>query len=156
MVTTESGSRGAVSRMVMSCTLPVDTWIKVGMDPRRSSNVCILTAALVFRKVAQGKIDRDRSIVVESKGYRDLSSELGERHGDELIPAGERSYAMTPFVLVDDFPELVMGYLLEQLCENRFPRIHRRSSPGHSEGNYKPEAISNRKILKSSLCPYVS
>jgi hypothetical protein len=84
------------------------------------------------------------------------SSELGERHGDELVPAGERSYAMTPLVLVDDFPEMVMGYLLEQLCENRFPRIHRRSSPGRSGGNYMPEAISNRKILKSSLYHYVS
>ena len=83
------------------------------------------------------------------------SRELGKRHGDELIPAGEGSYAMTPLVSVDDFPKLVMGYLLEQLCKNGFPRIHRRSSPGRSEGNYKPEGISNRKIRKSSFCPYV-
>ena len=76
MVTTESGSRGTVSRMVTSCTLPVDTWIKVGMDPRRSSNVCILKAALVSRNVAQGKSDRHRSMVVESNAYRDLSNSM--------------------------------------------------------------------------------
>ena len=37
------------------------------MEPRRSRKVCILMAALVFRKCAQGKRDRHRSMVVESK-----------------------------------------------------------------------------------------
>lgn len=40
--------------------------MKVGMLPRRSSSVCILTAALVVRNGAQGNTDRHRSIVVES------------------------------------------------------------------------------------------
>ena len=39
--------------------------MKLGMLPRRSSSVCIFTAALVERKCAQGNIDRHRSIVVE-------------------------------------------------------------------------------------------
>ena len=38
-----------------------------GILPRRSSSVCIFTAALVVRKCAQGKSDRHRSMVVESK-----------------------------------------------------------------------------------------
>ena len=41
--------------------------MKLGMDPRKSSNVCNFTAALVVRKLAQGKTDRHRSIVVESR-----------------------------------------------------------------------------------------
>ena len=43
--------------------------MKLGMEPRKSSRVCILTAALVVRKVAQGNIDRHKSIVVESSAY---------------------------------------------------------------------------------------
>ena len=37
------------------------------MLPRRSSSVCIFTAALVVRKCAHGKTDRHRAMVVESK-----------------------------------------------------------------------------------------
>src|SRR5712671_1497911 len=33
--------------------LPLEMWIKLGMGPRKSSSVCILTAALVLRKSAQ-------------------------------------------------------------------------------------------------------
>jgi len=40
--------------------------MKLGMLPRRSSNVCIFTAALFERKCAHGNIDRHRSMVVES------------------------------------------------------------------------------------------
>jgi len=39
---------------------------EAGMLPRKSSRVCIFTAALVERKCAQGKTDRHRSMVVES------------------------------------------------------------------------------------------
>jgi hypothetical protein len=49
-----------------SCSLPLDMWMKLGMLPRRSSSVCIFTAALVERKRAQGNTDRHRSMVVES------------------------------------------------------------------------------------------
>ena len=38
-----------------------------GILPRRSINVCILTAPLLFLKRAHGKNDRQRSIVVESR-----------------------------------------------------------------------------------------
>ena len=41
-------------------------WMKLGMLPRRSSSVCILTAALVERNCAHGNNDRHRSMVVES------------------------------------------------------------------------------------------
>ena len=40
---------------------------KIGMLPRRSSSVCIFTAALVVRKCAHGKTDRHRAMVVESR-----------------------------------------------------------------------------------------
>src|SRR5690349_9850719 len=43
-----------------------DTWMKLGMLPRKSNSVCILTAALVVRKWAHGKTARQRSMVVES------------------------------------------------------------------------------------------
>jgi hypothetical protein len=33
-----------------SCSLPSEMWMKLGMLPLRSSNVCIFTAALVERK----------------------------------------------------------------------------------------------------------
>jgi hypothetical protein len=45
---------------------PSETWMKLGMLPRKSSSVCILTAALVVRKCAHGKTARQRSMVVES------------------------------------------------------------------------------------------
>ncbi len=48
-------------------TSPVVTRINVGMEPRRSSSVCIFTADLVERKCAQGNRLRQRSMVVESK-----------------------------------------------------------------------------------------
>jgi hypothetical protein len=52
-----------------SCNLPSETWMKLGMLPRKSSSVCILTAALAFRKCAHENTDRQRSMVVESRAY---------------------------------------------------------------------------------------
>src|SRR6266853_1730750 len=49
--------------------LPLETWIKLGIGPRRSSSVCILTAALVERKSAHGNSERHKSIVVLSSAY---------------------------------------------------------------------------------------
>ena len=40
--------------------------MKLGILPRKSSNVCIFTAALVDRKCAHGNKDRHKSMVVES------------------------------------------------------------------------------------------
>jgi len=48
--------------------LPSETWIKLGIGPRKSSSVCILTAAFVERKSAHGNSDKHRSIVVLSSG----------------------------------------------------------------------------------------
>ena len=47
--------------------LAVRDVMKLGMLPRRSSSVCIFTAALVERKCAHGNSDRHRSMVVESR-----------------------------------------------------------------------------------------
>ena len=41
--------------------------INVGMLPRRSNSVCIFTAALCRRNLAQGNSERHRSMVVESR-----------------------------------------------------------------------------------------
>src|ERR1035437_8442750 len=57
-----------------SCILPSEMWMKVGIDPRRSSNVCSFTAALVERNGAHGNIDRHRSMVVASRAYTVLAS----------------------------------------------------------------------------------
>ena len=57
--------RGYVHDVVIGCGAPID--MKLGMLPRRSSSVCIFTAALVVRKCAHGKTDRHRAMVVESR-----------------------------------------------------------------------------------------
>lgn len=49
-----------------SACFPWEIAIIVGMGPRKSSNVCSLTAALAERKRAHGNKLRHRSIVVES------------------------------------------------------------------------------------------
>src|ERR1035437_4656592 len=54
------------SSMLTSCTLPSVIPINVGILPRRSSKVCILTAALCLRNLARGNSERHRSMVVES------------------------------------------------------------------------------------------
>lgn len=64
----EHGNREPVS----SAILPSETWMKLGMLPRRSSEVCIFTADFVVRKLAHGNIDMHRSIVVESTAYTEL------------------------------------------------------------------------------------
>src|ERR1035441_10969645 len=56
--------------MLTSCTLPLVMLMNVGMLPCRSSSVCILTAALCFRNLAQGNNEKHRSMVVESSAYR--------------------------------------------------------------------------------------
>src|ERR1700747_1697485 len=58
------------SRMLTSCTLPSVMRMKVGIEPRRSSSVCILTAALCLRNLAQGNNAKHKSMVVESNAYR--------------------------------------------------------------------------------------
>jgi len=62
------------SSTLTSCILPSEMWMKVGIDPRRSSSVCNLTAALVERNGAHGNIDRHRSMVVASRAYTVLAS----------------------------------------------------------------------------------
>jgi hypothetical protein len=47
----------------------------VGIGPRKSSNVCSLTAALVERKRAHGNKLKHKSIVVESSAYPWWASE---------------------------------------------------------------------------------
>jgi hypothetical protein len=52
------------SSTLASRILPSEIWINVGIDPLKSCSVCSLTAALVERKWAHGKTDRQRSMVV--------------------------------------------------------------------------------------------
>src|SRR5450631_2143787 len=59
--------------MLTSCSLPSLIWIKLGILPRKSSSVCIFTAALVVRNGAHGNSDSDKSIVVESRAYAVLA-----------------------------------------------------------------------------------
>lgn len=48
--------------MLALCILPSYIWLKVEIEPRKSSNVCNLTAAFVVRKWAQGK-RKDRGLL---------------------------------------------------------------------------------------------
>src|SRR5450756_3026379 len=57
------------SRMFTSCTFPWVMTATVGILPRRSRSVWILIAPLRFLNAAQGKRDRQRSMVVESRAY---------------------------------------------------------------------------------------
>ena len=66
------------------------------------------------------------------------SAELGKRHGDELIPTGERSDAIISTMPCDRSSEFVPWQMGKQLCEDGFPRVHERSSPDSSGGNYCP------------------
>ena len=54
----------SISSACASCSLPSEIRIKLGMSPRRSSNVCIFTADFVDRKCAHGNTDKQRSMVV--------------------------------------------------------------------------------------------
>src|SRR5437870_5549308 len=58
--------------------------INVGILPRRSNSVCILTAPLCLRNLAHGNIERHRSMVVESNAYK-LAS--------KSIPIGSPAYS---------------------------------------------------------------
>jgi hypothetical protein len=60
------GSDMISSRIFTSCTLPSVMRINVGILPRRSNKVCILTAALCLRNFAHGNRARHKSMVVES------------------------------------------------------------------------------------------
>src|ERR1022692_3575428 len=53
--------------------LVTDTAKGLGVLPRKSSSVCIFTAALVVRNGAHGNSDSDKSIVVESRAYAVLA-----------------------------------------------------------------------------------
>ena len=57
---------GRMSSTLTSCSLPSLMWMKVGMASRKSSSVCILTAALVERNGARSNRLRHKSIVVAS------------------------------------------------------------------------------------------
>src|ERR1022692_3531537 len=69
-------SRVIKSSARASPILPLETWIKLGIGPRRSSSVCILTAALVERKFAHGNSERHKSIVVLSRAYTVLTRSI--------------------------------------------------------------------------------
>ncbi len=66
------------------------------------------------------------------------SAELGKRHGDELIPTGERSDAIIFTMLCDRSSEFVPRQMGKQLREDGFPRVHERSPSDSSGGNYSP------------------
>jgi hypothetical protein len=75
------------------------------------------------------------------------SRQLGERHGEELIPAGEGSDLVIPSIVGNGLPEFVSWQMLEQLGEDSFPRVHPESSPEWSGEKYIP--VSGRRMLKS-------
>jgi hypothetical protein len=72
---------------------------------------------------------------------------LGERHSDELIPAGEGSDVVISPIVGDVISEFVSWQMLEQLGEDGFPRVHPESSPEWSGGKISP--VSGRRMLKS-------
>jgi hypothetical protein len=69
-----AGSKVRSSRMLTSCVLPSVMQIILGIEPRRSISVWILTAALCRRKVAHGNKVRHKSMVVESRAYTSRSN----------------------------------------------------------------------------------
>src|SRR5438132_14274727 len=75
------------SRIFTSCTLPSVMRINVGILPRRSNKVCILTAALYLRKFAHGNKARHKSMVVESNA---LEFDPDRRRSDRADRATER------------------------------------------------------------------
>src|SRR5271168_912057 len=54
----------SMSSACTSCIFPSETWMKLGMLPRKSNSVCILTAALFVRKCGPRK---DRQTKVDGR-----------------------------------------------------------------------------------------
>src|ERR1019366_543178 len=140
--------------MLTSCSLPSLIWIKLGILPRKSSSVCIFTAALVVRNGAHGKSDSDKSIVVESRAYAVLARwrpkgslvyslraqtrfdvpqalakrQLRKRHAQKLILAGEALDLAVAAVPSNAALEYHRRQMPHKLREDQFSRMH-RSSP---------------------------
>src|ERR1700692_4311450 len=65
------------SSAAASPILPSEIWIKLGIGPRRSSSVCIFTAALVERKSAHGNSDRAVDVLfIDEAAQRSLANVL--------------------------------------------------------------------------------
>jgi hypothetical protein len=73
--------------------------------------------------------------------------QLGERHRDELIPAGEGANPIVPLVSLDEFAKRVSGQMGQELGEDRGTRVHGNSPPRKDLGGMVPE--SDREKLKS-------
>ena len=67
------------------------------MLPRRSSSVCIFTAALVVRKCAHGKTDRHRAMVVESRARYWSGPTPGRRTASSAAGPTPHGYASRAF-----------------------------------------------------------
>src|SRR4030042_1056984 len=128
------GSGTSRSRAWTSCSLPSETWMKLGMLPRRSSSVCIFTAALVVRKCAQGTTDRHRSMVVElgvlgRQTHFDVAQalavgQLGEGHDPELLRARQRANVLVASIARDVAGKSRPWQEIHELGEQRLASVH--------------------------------
>ena len=67
--------------------------------------------------------------------------QLGERHRDELIPAGKGANPIVPLVSIDEFAKRVAGQMGQELGEDRGTRVHGNSPPGMILGGCYPNRI---------------
>jgi hypothetical protein len=67
--------------------------------------------------------------------------QLGERHRDGLIPAGEGANPIVPLVSLDEFAKHVAGQMGQNLGEDRGTRVHGNSPPGMILGGCYPNRI---------------
>jgi len=128
--------------------------MKLGIAPRRSSSVCILTAAVVARKDAHGKTDKHRSIVVESVlhetrtlRWREMDSNHRSRRERDGRGGGPRP---TIVVSRDDLCLMTPVQLIGPAGNSRETLFAKSGTDGSKPVPSSSESSANRTSLCSS------
>src|ERR1700674_485579 len=137
------------SRARASPILPSEIWIKLGIGPRKSSNVCILTAALVERKSAHGNSERHKSIVLKSPCFC-LRSQAENWHVLHVLPLGDEFREGIAFCGTH---EKFGKCLAERFCHDklRWRDVGTNGAQPRPEGTPKKLGGGDGEILEQSL-----
>ena len=152
----DPGSGMSTSRIRTSAYLASVIQMKTGMLLRRSRSVGNLMPALVVRKRAQGKTERQRSMVEASKAGLDVAKalaigELGKAHGQKLVPGREASRPTPVRILPDALLEFLVRRVLDQLCEHGSSLVHAPAYGGEERTGSVPRGPETRRSNRSRL-----
>ena len=129
--------------------------MKLGIAPRRSSSVCILTAAVVARKDAHGKTDKHRSIVVESVLHETRTlrwREMDSNHRSRRERDGRGGGGPRPTIVVsrDDLCLMTPVQLIGPAGNSRETLFAKSGTDGSKPVPSSSESSANRTSLCSS------